>query len=57
VEEGQEVFEEVAQMLERYFALQYILQIACVVAAFGAVIEIAVGWVADKVRRKHDKSH
>lgn len=57
MEEGQEVFEEVAQMLERYFALQYILQIACVVAAFGAVIEIAVGWVADKVRRKHDKSH
>lgn len=44
-------------MLERYFALQYILQIACVVAAVGSIIEITVRWVADKVRRKHDKSH
>lgn len=44
-------------MIERYFALQYYLQIACVVAAVGAVIEITVRWVADKVRRKHDKSH
>ena len=57
MEEGQKVFEKVAQMLERYFALQYYLQIACVVAAVGAVIEVTVRWVADKVRRKHDKSH